>query len=99
MVTNSSTETTLADKMRTVQFNVDDRPHIVVHAEVCRGCAVQACVYVCPANLFVPLNDGGILFNYEECFECGTCYVACNEEGAIEWSYPRGGFGVTFRES
>jgi ferredoxin like protein len=99
MVSSGSANTTLEEKMRTVRFNVDDRPHIVVHTAVCQDCAVRACVYVCPANLFVPLNDGGILFNYEECFECGTCYVACNQEGAIEWSYPRGGFGVTFRES
>lgn len=99
MVTGTSASTTLDEKMRTVRFHVDDRPHIVVHAEVCQDCAVRACVYVCPANLFIPLDDGGILFNYEECFECGTCYVACNKEGAIEWSYPRGGFGVTFRES
>ena len=31
-----------------------------------------------------------MLFNYEQCFECGTCYIACNQEGAILWSYPDG---------
>lgn len=91
--------TTFEEKIRTPRFKVDDVPHIVVHAEVCNNCSVRACVYVCPANLFVPLDDGGILFNYEECFECGTCYIACNQEGAIEWSYPKGGYGVTFREA
>ncbi len=89
----------LEERMRTVRFKVDDQPHIVVNAAVCAKCSVRACVYVCPANLFVPLDDGGILFNYEECFECGTCYIACNQEGAIQWSYPRGGYGVTFREA
>jgi len=89
----------ISERMETVRFRVDDEPHIVVDAAVCKACPVRACVYVCPANLFVPLDDGGILFNYEECFECGTCYVACNQEGAISWSYPRGGYGVTFRES
>jgi ferredoxin like protein len=89
----------LEERMRTVRFKVDDQPHIVVNAAVCNTCSVRACVYVCPANLFVPLDDGGILFNYEECFECGTCYIACNQEGAIQWSYPRGGYGVTFREA
>lgn len=91
--------TTFEEKIATPRFKVDEIPHIIVHAEVCEGCSVRACVYVCPANLFVPLDDGGILFNYEECFECGTCYIACNREGAIEWSYPRGGYGVTFREA
>lgn len=91
--------TTHDEKMHTVRFQVHDKPHIVVNAEKCEDCAVRPCVYVCPANLFVPLDDGGILFNYEQCLECGTCYVACPEEGAIQWSYPSGGFGVTFRES
>ncbi len=91
--------TTHEEKMQTVRFQVDDKPHIVVDAQKCENCSVQACVYVCPADLFVPLNDGGILFNYENCLECGTCYVACPEEGAIQWSYPNGGFGVTFREA
>ena len=91
--------TTLEERMRTVRFRVDDRPHILVNAGICKDCSVRACVYVCPANLFVPLDDGGILFNYEACFECGTCYIACDKEGAIQWSYPRGGYGVTFREA
>lgn len=94
-----SSITTFEEKMTTPRFKVDVIPHIVVDASVCNDCSVRACVYVCPANLFVPLDDGGILFNYEECFECGTCYIACNREGAISWSYPRGGYGVTYREA
>jgi len=93
------TETTHEEKMRTVRFKVADDPHIVVDSSICRECSLQSCVYVCPANLFVPVADGSILFNYEQCFECGACYVACNREGAITWSYPGGGYGVTFREA
>ena len=44
-------------------------------------------------------GDGGILFNYEQCFECGTCYLVCNTEGAITWTYPDGGHGVVFRRT
>ena len=55
--------------------------------------------HVCPANLFAPTADGGILFNYEECFECGSCYLVCNEAGAITWTYPEGGHGVVFHRS
>ncbi|HJK97187.1 MAG TPA: 4Fe-4S dicluster domain-containing protein [Polyangiaceae bacterium LLY-WYZ-14_1] len=91
--------TTHEEKMRSVRFKVDDTPHIVVDGSVCEGCSTRACVWVCPANLFVPVADGTILFNYEQCFECGACYVACNREGAITWSYPQGGYGVTFREA
>jgi ferredoxin like protein len=85
------------DRMDTVVFDVSHKAHIVVDSEVCRSCTTAACVHACPAKLFVPKSDGGILFNYEQCFECGTCYLVCNKEGAISWSYPEGGHGVVFR--
>ena len=93
------TDIPFADRMATVEFRIAERPHIVVDSQRCEGCATQACVTACPANLFVPTSEGRILFNYEECFECGTCYMACNTEGAIQWSYPLGGFGVVLRRS
>jgi len=40
-----------------------------------------------------------VLFNYEQCFECGACYLVCNTAGAISWNYPEGGAGVVFRRS
>ncbi|GLY71421.1 ferredoxin family protein [Amycolatopsis taiwanensis] len=90
-------ETAFDDLMSTVEFRVAERPHITVDGEICRSCTTKACVHACPANLFVPTSDGGILFNYEQCFECGTCYQVCNAEGAITWTYPEGGQGVVFR--
>ena len=74
------------------------RAHITVDSGVCRSCTTKACVTACPANLFAPTADGGILFSYEQCFECGTCYQVCNNEGAITWTYPDGGHGVVFRD-
>ncbi|WP_207386452.1 ferredoxin family protein [Protofrankia symbiont of Coriaria ruscifolia] len=85
------------DRMATVDFRVGERAHIVVDSDVCRSCTTKACVTACPANLFAPTADGGILFNYEQCFECGTCYMVCNGENAIRWTYPDGGQGVVFR--
>ncbi|MGB6057733.1 MAG: 4Fe-4S dicluster domain-containing protein, partial [Microthrixaceae bacterium] len=70
-------------RMDTVEFRVHERAHIVVDDRKCVDCSVRGCITACPANLFVPTADGGILFNYEQCFECGTCYMVCNEEGAI----------------
>ena len=90
-------ELSFDDRMATVEFRVGERAHIVVDSDVCRSCTTKECVTACPANLFAPTSDGGILFNYEQCFECGTCYMVCNSEGAIEWSYPDGGQGVVFR--
>jgi ferredoxin like protein len=90
-------EISFSDRMETTDFKVDDKPHIVVDSKVCADCSTRACIVACPADLFVPTSDGGIVFNYEQCFECGTCYLVCNHEGAISWSYPEGGYGVVFR--
>ncbi|MEI7593331.1 MAG: 4Fe-4S dicluster domain-containing protein [Actinomycetes bacterium] len=87
------------DRMGLVEFRVGTRAHITVDGDSCRGCTTKACVTACPANLFVPTSDGGIVFNYEQCFECGTCYMVCNTEGAIHWTYPDGGNGVVFHRS
>ncbi|HLH27317.1 MAG TPA: 4Fe-4S dicluster domain-containing protein [Acidimicrobiales bacterium] len=89
-------EISFEDRMASVDFRVAARAHITVDSDVCRSCTTRACVTACPANLFAPTADGGILFNYEECFECGTCYLVCNQEGAITWTYPDGGHGVVF---
>ena len=87
----------LAERMATVEFRVSAGAHITVDSDVCMSCTTRECVTACPANLFAVTSDGGILFNYEECFECGTCYMVCNSEGAITWHYPEGGHGVVFR--
>lgn len=84
------------EKLDLVRFNVDKEPHIKLHNERCETCDTKPCLWVCPAKLFSLSSDGEMLFVYDNCFECGTCYVAC-PGGAIEWDYPQGGFGVTFR--
>jgi len=85
------------DRMAAVEFRVGTRAHISVDSDVCRSCTTKACVTACPAGLFTPVSGGGILFNYEQCFECGACYQVCNADGAITWAYPDGGDGVVFR--
>lgn len=92
-------EIDFSDRMSTVEFEIATDAHIVVDGDICRSCTTRVCVSACPANLFAPTSDGGILFNYEECFECGTCYMLCNNSGAITWNYPEGGHGVIFRRS
>lgn len=87
------------ERMGTAEFRIHDRAHITVNGDSCRGCSTRECVVACPANLFVPTSDGGILFNYENCFECGTCYMVCNRDGAITWTYPDGGYGIVFHRT
>ena len=92
-------ERSFEDLIGTTRFDVHRRAHIVVDDTVCRTCPSRECIVACPAKLFVTTADGGILFNYEQCFECGTCYLVCNNEGAITWTYPEGGHGVVFRQT
>jgi len=87
----------LAERLYLNQFRVDNgHPHISIrYAELCRHCEEKPCLYVCPVENFKMVN-GGIELSWEECLECGSCRVAC-KRGAIEWNYPRGGFGIKYR--
>ncbi len=93
------TDTNFIETMETAEFRVSPDAHIVVDGAICADCTTRECVVACPANLFVPTADGGVVFNYEQCFECGTCYMVCTQEGAIAWSYPAGGYGVVFHRT
>ena len=79
------------------QFIIDEKPHIIVDKEICRSCDHRACVQSCPANCFTWNEETNLLsVVYETCLECGTCYVVC-DKGALDWTYPRGGYGVNYR--
>ena len=80
-------------------YNVDaSRAHIrITDHDVCLHCVRQQCINCCPANCYVPADDGRVIFSYEGCVECGTCRIVCNEFRNIEWTYPRGGFGIQYR--
>lgn len=87
---------TMTEHLSRNEFRTSHRAHIIVDTSVCGGCESRACLWACPAALFVEQEDGGILFNYEQCYECGTCDLLCDGEGALQWSYPPGGMGVIF---
>jgi ferredoxin like protein len=87
----------IGDLTQLTQFQVDDRPHIIVNKEVCRTCDHHVCVTACPANCYTWDETTRLLsVVYETCLECGTCHVIC-DKGAVDWSYPRGGYGVRYR--
>ena len=79
------------------QFEVDEQPHIIVNKEICRTCDHRACIKACPANCYT-YDEATKLLSvvYENCLECGTCHIIC-DKGALDWSYPRGGYGVRYR--
>jgi ferredoxin like protein len=79
------------------RFDKDDQPHIVLNKEICRSCEHRACIQACPAKCYTWAEAvQRIDVVYENCLECGTCLVIC-EKKAVDWSYPRGGFGVHYR--
>jgi len=76
----------------------DEESHIEVNQEVVKatgcGAAMVAC---CAAHVYTEETDGTLSVEYAACLECGTC-LAVAAPGALKWRYPRGGFGVQFRE-
>jgi ferredoxin like protein len=90
-----------------VDLNVDDllgrlryvidhgRPHILIDPSGCADCVRRDCLKVCPVRAYRS-EEGGIALRWERCIECGACLHVC-DRGAIRWSYPRGGRGVSFR--
>jgi ferredoxin like protein len=89
----------LKDKLGLDVFKIDTHAaHIVIDHDVCRTkCSLRPCLYVCPADLYsyVAARDE-IFVDYEGCLECGTCLIVCRND-ALEWHYPRAGFGVQYR--
>jgi len=79
------------------QFLIDEKSHIILNKEICVTCDQHACVQACPANCYTYDEKTKLLsVVYETCLECGTCHVIC-DKGAVDWTYPRGGFGVNYR--
>jgi len=78
-------------------YKLDKESHIRVDHRICRErCEIKYCLYVCPAKVYSLGGEGEIEVDYDGCLECGTCLIVC-PHGALEWHYPRGGFGVQYR--
>ncbi len=84
----------IEDKLAVNKYDIDRDSHITIHEDVCRSCPDQPCLSACPAGCF-SLVDGGILFSFEGCLECGSCRIVC-AKGAIDWTLPRPGFGICY---
>ncbi len=78
------------------RYRLDREAHIIVDYEKCRTCPHKACLTACPAQCYLSQEETGVVFNYEGCLECGTCYVVCDQD-ALKWNYPKGGYGVSYR--
>jgi ferredoxin like protein len=86
---------TIDNRLYTVLFRADRERHIVVKTEICGACLEKSCTFICPAGCYQLVEDK-IEYSYEGCLECGACRQVCDRE-AIDWKYPRGGFGICLR--
>ena len=89
----------IPERLARNRFELDEEEsHIEIHQQVVKatGCG-RAIVDCCPAHVYSEEPDGSISVEYAACLECGTC-LAVAAPGALTWHYPRGGFGVHFRE-
>lgn len=76
----------------------EEESHIKVNQEVAKKTGDgKLLVRICPAHVYSEEADGSIGVSYAACLECGTC-LAVAKPDLLEWHYPRGGFGVSFRE-
>ena len=88
---------TIEEKLGLLKYDHDRTSHIDVDQEKFKEDALQAILYVCPAQVYVKKEeDGSCVINFENCVECGTCRIAA--PGHIKWFYPTGGKGVIYRE-
>lgn len=103
-MTTTTTETTstsaqgIEQKLFQNRYLVDaGRPHIKVQPHATPSKRLLALLHACPAGCYSKTEDGKVEISVDGCLECGTCRVLCGPTGEVEWSYPRGGFGVMFK--
>ena len=77
---------TITDRLARNSYVLDeDECHIEVNQEIARRTGTgKLLVRVCPAKVYGEAPDG-------------TC-LAVAAPGALTWHYPRGGFGIAYRE-
>ena len=82
----------LADRLGLVNYRNQEQqettPHIQVDTSICNNqCSHHCTIYVCPAQCYKYNNKGEVIFQVEDCIECGTCLYACDQK-AVRWDYP-----------
>ena len=88
----------LDKKLYTLKYSPDVQSHLNPDFEKCKTCKSRNCTYICPAGVYEWNEDKNeLIVNYENCLECGACRIAC-EKKCIDWQYPKGTKGVTFKQ-
>lgn len=89
----------ISERLAGNRFVLDDEEsHITVNQQVARATGTaERLIACCPAGVYSLAPDGTVAVEYAACLECGTCFAVA-APGALEWHYPRGGFGVQYRD-
>jgi ferredoxin like protein len=87
----------IEDKLFLDRFKVDEESHLKIkNSDICKNeCQSQACLYLCPANVYRQEGDR-IAVNHEGCLECGSCRIGCPHLN-IDWRFPKGGYGISHK--
>ena len=76
-------------------FTSDKESHITINHKLCKEQDAKVLLRICPAACFT-MKSGELVFSRLGCLECGACRAATSP-GAIEWNFPKGGFGIQYR--
>ncbi len=86
------------DKLATLSFKVNEAsPHLkIIDQQVCAQCVEKPCTTTCPVGNYKVEENSRTTIYWSSCIECGTCRIICPPRN-ISWTYPAGGFGVSYR--
>jgi len=76
-------------------FATDKGAHITIDHKLCTERDAKILLRICPTACFT-MKSGELVFSRLGCLECGACRAATSP-GAIEWNFPKGGFGIQYR--
>lgn len=85
----------LSGLLGATRFDTDSVTHIDASRLVPGSPAARAVIAVCPAGVYREQGDR-VVADDAACLECGACLAVAPQ--TLGWHYPRGGFGVRFRE-
>ena len=90
-------EVNINDMLMAIKYFTDEQViHLhLIDAEACVSCE-QPCLYFCPVGAYQRQADGHVVIAAQSCVECGSCRLMCPHKN-VNWQYPRGGFGVSYK--
>lgn len=90
--------TGIEERLFRIRYKADNRSHLVIkNQDLCDKCDSKECNFFCPADVYHwEAQEKLTAVAFENCIECGTCRLACPSHN-IEWVYPKGGYGITYK--